>query len=1012
MGDFNGVLNSEIDKNPSKGNKIRKNKGTLSREFQNFKREYDLVDIWRWQHEKERDYTFFSERHKSWSRLDMVWASKQITLCVKKVTILPRQYSDHCPLELTINQKENSWRWKLDGNLLKKKEDIERNRKILEEFFKLNNKHETPPFIIWDASKATMRGYFLQQGAWKKREKQEQLNQIIDKITQIEKKLKVEPKNLKIAQGLKLRQKEREHLELEQRANQLKFIKQTHFENANKPRKWLSRRLREKKDATYITRIKVGDKEFVEEKEILNQFKIFYEDLYKKDQVDKEKITEYLGKLNLQKITEEDRTILNEEISEKEIVQAIKKLDGTKTPGPDGFSAVYYKVYEKELVPHLQKIMNLVRESGSMPASWKEALITVIHKENSVQEELKNYRPISLLNVDYKFFSSIMAERLKIFLKNWIKEDQVGFLPNRQIKDNVRTVIDLIDHYEKNNQKEALFLAIDAEKAFDRVNWDFFKLLTQELDMGFYFRNTLEAIYQNQKTKIRVNGRETETVMIERGTRQGCPLSPLIFIMTLEILLNNIRENKELQGAKIHGTHYKVKAYADDLICFIENPVDTGMKWIEVIRQYGDLAGLKINRNKTEALTKNMTKKHQELISNQLGITITSKIKYLGITITPKNIQLAQNNYNKVWQEIKRDLDKWKNAKISLWGRISTIKMNVLPKMLYLFQSLPILRNQKNFIMWNKDLRTFIWQGKKPRIKMKYLTEEKRRGGFGAPNLSLYYEACNLLWIKDWIKLEKRKILNVEGSDLRAGWHSYLWYDRSKIEKSFYNHPIRPVLLKTWYKYKARLYNKTPTWISPIEAVQRRLMGWEYWPKYDELLKKEDSEFRLKSQQELLEAKLKLSWLQYAQLKEYFKRDKTVGFMAKNNLWDRIFFTEGKLITKIYKVLLEWDTEPDYIKNCMIKWAKNIGRPIQVEEWESCWNRKLKLTYASDLKENWMKLFYRWHITPKKLGLIKKNINTRCWKCGREEGTFFHMWWKCKKAREFWRIIHESTQAN
>uniref|UniRef100_A0A803T314 L1 transposable element RRM domain-containing protein n=1 Tax=Anolis carolinensis TaxID=28377 RepID=A0A803T314_ANOCA len=118
---------------------------------------------------RRRKYLFLTDelkkhnlRHKSWSRIDMFWVSKQITLCVKKVTILPRQYSDHCPLELIINQKENSWRWKLDGNLLKKKEDIERNRKILEEFLKLNNKHETPPFIIWDVSKATMRGYFLQ----------------------------------------------------------------------------------------------------------------------------------------------------------------------------------------------------------------------------------------------------------------------------------------------------------------------------------------------------------------------------------------------------------------------------------------------------------------------------------------------------------------------------------------------------------------------------------------------------------------------------------------------------------------------------------------------------------------------------------------------------------------------------------------------------------------------------------------------------------------------------------
>uniref|UniRef100_A0A803SPA4 Reverse transcriptase domain-containing protein n=1 Tax=Anolis carolinensis TaxID=28377 RepID=A0A803SPA4_ANOCA len=981
MGDFNGVLNYEIDKNPGKGHRKKTYKGTLPKDLQNLKEEYNLVDIWRLHHEGERDYTFFSERHKI--------------------------YSDHCPLELTLNQNKNSWRWRLDSNLLKKKEDIETNRKLLEEFFTINNNQETPPNIIWDASKATMRGYLIQQGARKKRERQEQLNLIVGKIIQLEKELKVNPKNQKILKELKLYQKKREFLELEQRANQLKFVKQNYFENANKPGRWLSRKLRRKKEATYINKIKLEDKIYVTEKEILNQFLKFYSKLYEKDEVEKENISKYLGKLYLQKIKEEDRERLNKEISGNEIQKAIKKLDGTKSPGPDGISAIYYKTFEKELTPHLQKIMNLIREVKNMPDSWKEALITVIHKENTDQEDIKNYRPISLLNVDYKIFSSIMADRLKNFLENWINQDQTGFLPNRQIKDNVRMVINLIDYYEKNIQREVLFIAIDAEKAFDRVNWDFFKLLAQELDMGHYFRNSLEAIYQNQNAKIRINGQETKLLNIEKGTRQGCPLSPLIFIMTLEILLTNIRDNKELQGANIT---YKVKAYADDIICFVENPMNTGEKWMEVIKQFGALAGLKINLNKTKALAKNISKRRQEIIANQLGIQLSTKLKYLGIILTSKNIQLLQNNYLKTWNEIKKDLDRWKNLKISLWGRISTIKMNILPRMLYLFQCLPILRNQKNFINWNKDLSKYIWQGKKPRIKMQNLTDDRNRGGFAAPNLKIYYEACNLIWIKDWIQLRNRKILNIEGFDLWVGWHSYLWYERTKIEKNFYNHPIRSALIKTWQKYKTRMYSRTPKWISPLEAVQRRLMGWNSWPKYEDLLKKQGPNWILKSHQELLEGKIKVSWLQYGQLREYFKRDGPIGFMDKNNLWDRVLFTDEKLISKIYKILLEWETETNYIKNCMTKWSKNIARPILLEEWEACWIRKLKLTYALELKENWMKLFYRWYMTPKKLGYINKNLNTNCWKCGREEGGFYHLWWKCCKAREYWTMIHNNIQ--
>ncbi|XP_062836077.1 CMP-N-acetylneuraminate-beta-galactosamide-alpha-2,3-sialyltransferase 1 isoform X1 [Anolis carolinensis] len=288
--------------------------------------------------------------------------------------------------------------------------------------------------------------------------------------------------------------------------------------------------------------------------------------------------------------------------------------------------------------------------------------------------------------------------------------------------------------------------------------------------------------------------------------------------------------------------------------------------------------------------------------------------------------------------------------------------------------------------------------------------DDKSQGVFALPNLRLYYEASNLIWIKDWIQLKKKKILNLEGFDLRTGWHSYLWYDKTKIEKKFHNHLIRSALLKTWDKYKTRMYCKTPGWLSPLEASQRRLLGWSNWPKYEDLIKKQGSENLLKTQQEIKIKYTNISWLQYGQLKEFLKKDKALGFMEKNNRWDRILETDRKTISKIYKVLLEWDTETETVKECMTKWAKNIGRAIHMDKWEACWNRKLNLTYSYDLKENWMKMLYRWHITPKKLGLINKSMNTKCWKCGEEEGTFFHIWWKCRKAKKFWSTIHESLQ--
>ena len=88
----------------------------------------------------------------------------------------------------------------------------------------------------------------------------------------------------------------------------------------------------------------------------------------------------------------------------------------------------------------------------------------------------------------------------------------------------------------------------------------------------------------------------------------------------------------------------------------------------------------------------------------------------------------------------------------------------------------------------------FIWQGKKPRIKIKVMQYAKQRGGFGLPDWVLYYRACILDWIKEWITLENDRLLILEGHDLQLGWHAYLWYKKDKEQKNFNSHMIRKAL--------------------------------------------------------------------------------------------------------------------------------------------------------------------------------------------------------------------------
>lgn len=108
------------------------------------------------------------------------------------------------------------------------------------------------------------------------------------------------------------------------------------------------------------------------------------------------------------------------------------------------------------------------------------------------------------------------------------------------------------------------------------------------------------AIYSQQKAKVRVNGDLREDIKIEKGTRQGCPLSPLLFILTLEVFNNIIRKYKNVRGTSIKREKYKVQAFADDLVFILEEPTSSIACLMKDLTNFGDMAGMKVTHQKTK----------------------------------------------------------------------------------------------------------------------------------------------------------------------------------------------------------------------------------------------------------------------------------------------------------------------------------------------------------------------------------------------------------------------------
>lgn len=159
-------------------------------------------------------------------------------------------------------------------------------------------------------------------------------------------------------------------------------------------------------------------------------------------------------------------------ITMAEVEVAIDGLTNNKVPGLDGFTAKFYKKFKTELAPKLCTLFNECLINKHIPPSWLQARMVVILKKDRDPTLPHSYRPISILNIDYKILMSIWANRMNVIATSYIHLDQLGFLKNRYLCASIRRICNLI-HSLGNSQHPALFYFADAQKAFDSIEWDF-----------------------------------------------------------------------------------------------------------------------------------------------------------------------------------------------------------------------------------------------------------------------------------------------------------------------------------------------------------------------------------------------------------------------------------------------------------------------------------------------------------------------------------------------------------
>ena len=596
-GDFNTVLEPKRDKYP----KTFQNHPRCNKSIKEMMDDFDLFDIWRHTHPLEMKYTWMSKDMKTRSRIDFFLISQSLSSSVVSSDITCGYKSDHSLISLVLSKsisKRGPGFWKLNTSLLA---DTDTVKKIKEEInLILNENINLDASQCWEFLKYKVRQKFVQISKEKKNNNQKKMQNLEKEINELNNMIQNCFDNDLVS---KLQDKKKEFEVLHEGVVRGAIVrsKARWIAEGEKNTKYFANLEKRNYQQKCIFRLQSDKGIIFESKKILEEERTFYANLYSSCN-NLLYNNSLLTNLNIPSVNNDDNNSLGSLISEKECYEAISSFANDKSPGSDGLPIEFYKTFWNEIKYLLCSVYNECFERNILPHSMRRSVITLLPKKGKNLLYLKNWRPISLLNNDYKILAKILSFRMKKVLSPLISHDQCGFLKGRFIGENIRLFID-IQNYCKVHNIHGLALCIDFEKAFDTVEWPFIYKCLRSFGFCEHFVRWVQLLYVDIEGCVINNGYSSNTFNIYRGVRQGCPLSPYLFILVVEILGCLVRQNKEIRGLKIYDNmEVKISQYADDTTIFLEPNEQNLTTCISVLDTFKEMSGLKVNVEKCNVI--------------------------------------------------------------------------------------------------------------------------------------------------------------------------------------------------------------------------------------------------------------------------------------------------------------------------------------------------------------------------------------------------------------------------
>ena len=710
-------------------------------------------------------------------------------------------------------------------------------------------------------------------------------------------------------------------------------------------------------------------------------------------------------------------------LTEKECLEALKTMEPGKSPGTDGLPAEFYKVFWKDVSPFLIRCLNKSHQKGKLALTQRRGIISLIPKKDKALQELKNWRPITLLNCDYKIASKAIASRLKAVLQNLVDNDQTGFLKGRSIAENICLINNVISYTESKNIP-GLLLFVDFEKAFDTIEWAFVEKTLHHFGFGSSLIKWINLFYRDIQSCVINNGWSAGFFELSRGVRQGCPLSPYIFILCAEVLATTIRKDNVVKGITVGSTECKLSQYADDTTLILDGTQKSLERSFAILEKFGEASGLRVNCEKTEALWIGSKKGSNQIICSDKNLKwADGKVKALGVWFCIDCEESKKKNYEEKVHKVEDILNNWRNKRLTLIGKIAVIKALAASQFVYILSSTTSC--SKSLKETNNLLFKFLWDNKGDKIKRTEMIADYQDGGQKMLDIIEFNKALKISWILKYIS-----------NDCKSKWKCFFDFHLSKVGgKLVFLGNLAPKdarklnieddfiqeLIELWTDLNYRdsfasqaNFSAGYIWNNSMIRIAGKTIFYKHWAnagvmKINDLM---TSDSRIISYSCFKDRFcFPVSFLEFCGVTSAVRsatRSLKLTLPGEKILENVLLKlnSSNKPSQAAYKILITKKcTRPEKSQK---KWIRDCEL-VDVEslDWESIYLLPRICTLSTKLRNFQFKFLHRRIATNSFLFKIKLSESNLCCFCQTEQETLLHLFWECPITEAFWNSVQQ-----